>query len=143
MSATLYEADFYAWTQETAAQLQRGELGAIDMQALIEEVIDLGNRHKDAIESLLTVLFCHMLKWDYQPARQSRSWVLSIEASRAAIHRRLRKTPSLKPAVAELLPDAYAAAVFQAAEQTGLELKAFPDVCPYSQDEVFTRQFAL
>ncbi len=84
-----------------------------------------------------------MLKWDYQPHRRSRSWVLSILEARNGIAKRVRRMPSLEPAVRELLPDAYEDAVFVAALKTGLDTKCFPPVCPYSIEETYNREFSF
>ncbi len=143
MISILYETDFYAWTQQTAEQLQRGELGAIDMAALIEEVIDLGGRHKDQLESRLMILIAHMLKWDYQPSKRSNSWRGTIRVQRNRIQRQLRKMPSLRPAISEVIAEAYEDAIALAMEETSLPESTFPTLCPYTVNEIFDRDFSL
>ena len=41
-SATLYEQDFYAWTQTTAALIRAGKWCDLDPESLAEEVVSLG-----------------------------------------------------------------------------------------------------
>ena len=76
---SLYEADFFQWTQETSDRLRRGEFATIDVPALVEEVEDLGKRQKSALQSRLAVLIGHLLKWDQQPEKRSKSWRATIE----------------------------------------------------------------
>lgn len=136
----LYEADFYQWTQDTAGRLRRGEFTQIDVAALVEEVEDLGKREKSAIQSRLTVLMGHLLKWDCQPANRSRSWQATIELQRTRIERLLKQSPSLRPFVSQSLHESYAEAVLLAIKDTGLDRKMFPETCPYSLDEILSKK---
>lgn len=63
---SLYEKDFVAWSDEQALLLEQQRYEELDLANLVEEVKDLGNRHRDAIESQLTRLLMHLLKWHYQ-----------------------------------------------------------------------------
>jgi hypothetical protein len=140
----LYEADYYRWTQDTSERLRRGEFTKIDVSALVDEVEDLGKRERSALESRLAVLICHLLKWDCQPAKRSRSWQATIELQRTRVERLLRQSPSLRPFAAEALPEVYAEAVLRAIKETGLDRKAFPDACPYSLEEILrTKEVAV
>jgi len=131
-SVKLYEADYYRWTQDTSERLRRGEFSEIDVSSLVEEVEDLGKRERSALESRLAVVICHLLKWDRQPAKRSRSWQATIELQRNRVERLLRQSPSLRPFAAEALPEIYAEAVLRAIKETGLDRKAFPAECPYT-----------
>ena len=77
-----YEQDFYGWTQEQAALLRGGQLHALDIANLIEEIEAMGRSEKRELQSRLMVLLVHLLKWKYQPARRGRSWQLTIEGQR-------------------------------------------------------------
>ena len=138
----LYETDFFAWTQATAQQLRSGNFEAIDMEELIDEVIDLGNRHKEQLESRLTILIAHLLKWDHQPQRRSNSWRGTIRLQRNRIQRLLLKMPSLRASIPEVLPEAYEDALALAVQETSLEETTFPAVCPYTLDEILSREVA-
>jgi hypothetical protein len=133
-----YDADFFRWTQETSDQLRRGEFAQIDVSSLVEEVEDLGKREKSALQRHVAVLISHLLKWDLQPAKRSRSWQATIELQRARIDRLLKQSPSLRPFLAETLPDAYAEAILLAIKDTGLDRKTFADTCPYSATEILS-----
>src|SRR5712691_1604691 len=98
----LYETDFYQWTQDTSDRLRRGEFTQIDVAALVEEVENLGKSEKSALQSRLAVLISHLLKWDCQSARRSRSWQATIEVQRSRIERLLKQSPSLRPFLSEI-----------------------------------------
>ncbi len=132
----LYEADFYRWTQDTSDRLRRGEFTEIDLSALVEEVEDLGKREKNALESRLSVLICHLLKWDLQPGKRSNSWQATIALQRSRVERLLKQSPSLGPFLREALPGAYADAVLRTIQETGLDRKAFVETCPYGIEEI-------
>jgi hypothetical protein len=67
---SLYEQDFYQWTQEQAALLRAGALSQLDMANLIEEVESMGRSQKKELSSRLSVLITHLLKWEFQPEFQ-------------------------------------------------------------------------
>jgi Domain of unknown function DUF29 len=74
--AELYEQDFYLWCLETCASLGAGEFDAIDVHHLIEEIRDLGNNVRSALESDLGIVVLHLLKWQYQPGGRQDSYKL-------------------------------------------------------------------
>jgi len=84
----------------------------------------------------------HVLKWDHQPARRSRSWALSIKQQRFEINNVLDDNPGLKPRVAEAIARAYRGARIDAAKETGLDEDQFPANCPYSFDDITKRSFS-
>ena len=45
-SHSLYEVDFYAWTQRQGALLREGRFSELDMTNLIEEIESLGRSEK-------------------------------------------------------------------------------------------------
>ena len=138
-----YMRDFYSWLMEQARLVREGRWDAVDRENLAEEIESLGREQFNKLESALRVLLLHILKWDHQPARRSRSWVLSIDAQRTELEDVLSDNPGLKPRIAEALARGYRKARIDAAKETGLEKAAFPETCPYSFDEITTRTFAV
>jgi hypothetical protein len=136
-----YEEDFYAWTVEQARLLRSGKLSSIDIENIAEEIESLGRSDKRAIESRLTLLLTHFLKWQAQPRLRSTSWSGTIREQRRRIEKLLRESPSLRPFVGEVLAEAYADAREDAADETGLPETDFPAECPFSADEVMSRSF--
>ena len=98
---SLYDQDFYQWTQEQAGLLKIGALSQLDVENLIEEIESMGKSQKKELISRLTVLIAHLLKWDYQPERRGRSWELTIKAQRVQIRRHISENPSFKINAAE------------------------------------------
>ena len=138
---TEYERDFYSWLAEQAHLLRESRFDALDRENLAEEIESLGREQFNKLESALRVLLTHILKWDHQPRRRSRSWVLSIEAQRIQVENVLSDNPGLKPRLPEAIARGYRSARVEAANETGLETSAFPQTCPYSFDELMSREF--
>jgi Domain of unknown function DUF29 len=93
---TTYETDVIAWANEQAALLRSGQLSAIDIEHIAEEILDVGKSEQRELASRMAVLLAHLLKWEFQPVRRSRSWELTIKEQRKAIAIHLRQVPSLK-----------------------------------------------
>jgi Domain of unknown function DUF29 len=140
-NAVGYEEDFYAWTVEQARLLRAGEFSAIDVENIAEEIESMGRSDQREIKSRLIVLLAYLLKWQLQPERQSRSWSATIREQRRKVEELLSESPSLRPAILEILPVAYADAREDAAEESGLAETAFPEACPFTPDEVLSRTF--
>lgn len=131
MGASLYQRDFYAWANEQAALLRAGRLGEADAANLAEEIEGMGRSEQQQLESRLTVLLLHLLKWRHQPNLRGNSWRLTIKEQRGRIIRHLRKNPSLKAALGETIADAYTDARIGAERETGLAEETFPVACPF------------
>ena len=120
-----YEKDFYAWTVEQTRLLRSGELSALDIENIAEEIESMGRRDRREIKSRLIVLLCHLLKWRMQPQMRSPSWSATIREQRRKIDELLGESPSLRPTLPEIPPPAYAEAREDAAAETGLAETAF------------------
>jgi ribosomal protein L29 len=136
-----YDEDFYAWTVEQARLLRLGDLSAIDVANIAEEIESMGRSDRRALESRLTVLLTHLLKWRIQSRMRSSSWSGTIGEQRRRIAKLLRESPSLRPFVDESLTEAYGDAREAASNQTGLPETEFPTECPFTPDEVLSRSF--
>jgi hypothetical protein len=128
---TLYDADFYTWTQAQAAALRAKDFAALDLAHLAEEIESLGIADEHAITRQLQRLLLHLLKWRYQPTHRTPSWRRSIRQARDAIADRLARSPGLRDYPAGRLPLAYRRARRDAADETGLPLATFPATCPW------------
>ncbi len=139
--AALYERDFYAWTQRQAALFRARQPAAYDWDNIAEEIESLGRSEQSEIENRIEVLLHHLLKWQFQPAQRSRSWLGTIDEQRRRIEKIVRKSPSLKPYPSTTLDEAYADARAAAAIETGLAFESFPADCPYAISQVLDREF--
>ena len=142
-NAELYEEDFYAWTQTTAALIREGKWHDLDREAVAEEIESLGKSDWRELASRIAVLLRHLLKWRYQPERRQRgrSWRSTIWEQRSRLRRLLRQSPSLAPLVPLTLQEEYAEARQRASEETGLPLATFPPACPWTAEQVLDVDF--
>ena len=134
-----YERDLYGWATEQAALLRAGRIAEADALNIAEELDDVGNEQYDRLESALRLILLHLLKWDHQPERRSRSWWAGITVQRNHVRRLLRKNPGLKAHIKSATADAYEDARVEAAAQTRLDPRKLPAQCRYSWDDIMGR----
>lgn len=139
--AELYDQDFFAWTQRTAARLRAGQLQAVDLEHLATEIEDMGKRDLKELNSRMQVLLMHLLKWQLQSARRAPSWQATMITQRLEIDAILRQSPSLRAKLASELGYNYAGAVKRAVPETGLDVGEFPPVCPFTLDQILDEHF--
>ena len=133
------QADLYSWAVRQAELLRAGRLSEIDPVAIAEEIDDVGEEQYYRLESALRVLMLHLLKWEHQPDRRSRSWVITIREQRRRASRQLRRNPGLKSQLEEALAAAYDDARDEAARETGLPTRTFPASRPFDYAEIMER----
>jgi Domain of unknown function DUF29 len=136
--ATAYETDIIAWSKEQANLLRSGKLSAIDIEHIAEEIEDVGKSEQRELANRMAVLLSHLLKWQYQPERQSGSWQRTIKEQRKAIARRIKNTPSLKTSLndPEWFEDAWGDAVSMTIIETGIS--SFPEICPWTVENIMS-----
>ena len=139
--ATNYEQDLVAWALENAALLRTGRLDEIDAAHIAEELEDLGKSERRALGSHLRNLVMHLLKWQFQPGLRSGSWRSSINNARAEIAEILEDSPSLGATASQLLAKGYDLARRNAISETGLAPSVFPQLNPYSLEQVLSDDF--
>jgi hypothetical protein len=137
--ATDYDTDVLAWAQEQARFLRTGAWSRLDIEHLADEIAGIGRSERHALTSALSVILLHLLKWDHQPTRWSRSWVTSIRTQCSVVQERLDDSPSLRSQIDRLVARAYHRARIEAAGETGLDEETFPKECPYVWDAIMTR----
>jgi hypothetical protein len=141
MSATLYDLDFYQWTQSQSDLLRVEEWEQLDWQHIAEEIESLGKKDKRQVQSRLAVLITHLLKWEYQPEKRSPSWRKTLKEQRFRLMLILNDSPSLKVGLPEFVAVVYPYAVENAADETGLDRRLFPVVCSYRIEQVLDPVF--
>ena len=142
METTLYEQDFYLWTQTTAELLKQQKFDAVDWGNLIEEIETLGRSEKRAVRSHLVILLQHLLKWQFQSERRSRSWQNSIDNDREELSELLADNASLSGSfLLESLPESYTKSRKKASYETTIYLENFPEECPYSLEEILHPEY--
>lgn len=141
MKDNLYEKDFYSWIRGQIDILKAGKYEMADIENIIEELEDMGNKNADSIESFFVVIVTHLLKWQYQSDHRSNSWKGSITNGRTRIRRILKKNPGLKSILDELYSDVYSDALAMAVAETGIEISKFPSTNPWSKEEVMSLEY--
>jgi hypothetical protein len=137
----LYESDFNLWIEATAQLLREGRLTELDVANLIAEVESMSNSDKRALSSDLVVVLLHLLKWQYQPNKRTRSWEKTIAEHRRRIDECFESSPSLRNYFQQIFDKCYQNARKQAKIETGLSLKCFPGVCPFTVEQVLNEDF--
>ncbi|MBD2598565.1 DUF29 domain-containing protein [Nostoc spongiaeforme FACHB-130] len=137
----LYETDFYAWSQQQADLLRHQQWHQLDLSNLIEEIKSLGRKERQELRNRLSILIAHLLKWEYQSTKRSRSWLATIRIQRLDTAEILAENPSLQSYLLEIVEKAYIKAIALAAGETNLPIKTFPHNCPYSLEEILSDRF--
>ena len=139
--ASTYESDVVAWANEQAALLRSGNLSALDIKHIAEEIEDVGKSEQRELANRMAILLTHLLKWGFQKDRRGASWQKTIVHQRNAIARRLKKTPSLQSDLSdpEWLEDVWGDAEDQAMKDTGIT--NLPSQCPWSMAQVLSSDF--
>lgn len=140
-TSDLYETDFYAWTQEQVNLLKTQQLNRLDRCNLIEEIETLGRKERQELRNRLGVLLGHLLKWQFQSEKRSNSWLGTIREQRIQIKLLLQDSPSLKPYLSQGFLDAYELGLALAIKETQLDEQVFPEVCPYTPEQVINAEF--
>lgn len=133
---TLYDQDYYLWIEKTVEQLSNNQFQEIDLQNLIAELESMGRSEKRSVQSNLTVLLMHLLKYKYQPNKRSRSWRSTIVEHRRRLLILFKDSPSLKGYGQEIFAECYQDARQDGATETQLKISVFPDECPFNLEVV-------
>lgn len=138
---TLYEDDIIAWAEQQAALLRRGLWSQLDIDNIAEEIEDVGKSEKRELQSRLSILTSHLLKWKFQPTRRTHSWQSTIREQRAAIRQDIKKMPSLKSLMrnSHWLAGMYRRALVDTYAETSLP--ALPNESPWTITEILTEEF--
>jgi hypothetical protein len=133
--SALYTEDETAWLEAMAALIHRGELASFDLDNLAEYLSDMARRDRREVKSRLTTLLVHLLKWEFQKDKRSRSWRTTVLAQSQELSD-LAGQGVLRAHAQAVLSDAYKNAVNLAAAETGLAKASFPTSCPYTVEQL-------
>jgi len=136
-----YDRDFYAWITQNVELLRRGHAAEADWEHIADELESMGKRDLRQLRSRLQVLVMHLLKWKYQPEKQSKSWVATIDHQRDEIEALLLDSPSLRGELGDALGTIYPKAVRDACRETELPKTRFPESCPFGMAEILDPGF--
>jgi hypothetical protein len=132
-----HDSDFYAWALHNAQLLREGAFNQLDAEQIAEELESMSASERRELLNRLQVLILHLLKFQYQPERRSKSWLLTINHQRTAIERLLEQSPSLRRVLdADALVKVYGKALRDAVIETDLDRHLFPVDCPYRLEQI-------
>ena len=137
----LYEDDFVSWTERQAAHLREGRLDLVDLANIAEEIESLGKSQISALRAAYRLIAMHLLKLMRQPEKASASWENTINRERGNVAELIEDNPGMKPRRATLFAKAYVTARADAAFETGIDVRRFPEVSPFTLDEVESKAF--
>ena len=136
-----YEEDFYGWISTSIMLLKQKRFGEMDIDHLIEELEDMVSSNETQMINRLTLILSHLLKWQFQPNLRGHSWIYTIREQRKRSKIHIRKNPSIKSKINEIVFDAYDIAISEAAKETGLNEDTFPIQCPYTLEQIMNDEF--
>ncbi len=141
--AKRYESDFVEWLFDQADRLRRRGPSGIDGDNIAEELETLGRSERRALRSHMRNRLIHMIKWEFQPERRSRSCYASLRTSLSGMEDKIAISPSLgtKEYLQTVLDEIYPEARAQALRETGLSPEAVMVRCPFAVDQIFDATF--
>jgi hypothetical protein len=135
---SLYDEDFFAWTQEQAKLLRRGSAAAnrLDFDLIAEEIEDLGKSELHTVQSLCEHIIEHLLKLEYtgldEPARH---WRQEITEWRIQVEKKQTRSIIAKLDLAARYRTALRMLRNAEDDVPGL-LTRVPAECPYTLDQI-------
>jgi hypothetical protein len=140
---TLYDTDFYAWTVEQCQLLKNGDFQHLDIINLMEEIESLGKQQRQELRNRLGVLIGHLLKWDYQPKKRSKSWRVTIQIQRREILDLLEDNPSLKSYLEMAMAKGHRAGLDLVVKETPLKYRDLPPEPIYTLEQLLDPSFPV
>jgi hypothetical protein len=138
MTTVSYETDIVAWANQQAWLVRNRKFDLLDLEHIAEEIEDVGKSEQRELANRMAVLLHHLLKWQYEPARQGTSWRLTIKHQREKVKRRLKNTPSLKQCLKDedWWADAWNDALDETEKETGIAIEKLPETCPWTIEQI-------
>jgi len=116
----------------TSGQIEQAQLG---LQTLIDA---MSRSDRRAMESFLTLLMAHIIKWKSQPEKRSVSWAKTILNARREIKRIQRDSPSLNRTYLESI---WNECFNDARQDAELDMQKKSTIETLSWDEVFSESY--
>lgn len=125
--------DGYKWAKETAQALRTGNLSAVDMDSLIDEIESVYTGMERQLSEYLEDVFKAKLHLDYVNAEDSVA-DLSLTNALTELNNLLWAAPSVSEAVTdEVIDEAYQNIRRRVVSATG---KQIPEKCPYTRESI-------
>ena len=142
MTTKLYETDFSKWAVAQADILRDGDLADLDLDNLIEEIEDMAGRHRDELHSRFRQIMEHLLKMQCEPESLAvNGWRREIQAYRLDLRHMLKRNASLRATAGDYVAEAYEAARILASTGSKCSVEDFPEICPWTSDQLLDPNF--
>lgn len=141
MGTTLYEKDFHAWARQETEVIRAGQVTELDFEHIAEKLEAMTKSESRELTSRLAVLISHLLKWQLQLGKRSRSWRSTMDVQRTDIMDLLEDSPSLRHEIEKKIERAYTKARILAEAETGMECETFQETCPFLFSEIVNQDF--
>ncbi len=129
------------WIEQTLVLLRQGNLRDLDLVNLLEEIEDMGNSQKEALESNLEIVLMHLLKYKCRPDKRSNSWRYTLLEHRCRLQKAFKTSPSLKRHFLAEFTEAYETARELAGAETGLDINLFPLDSPFTPEQKIDKDY--
>lgn len=146
--ASLYETDFYAWTQEQSDKLRRLLTTRtnldLDIENIAEEIDSMGRSNRHQLVNRLAELDEHLMKLAFSLAWEPRrQWKKSVTGQRYSIAKLLRQNPSLRRELPASLEAAHEDALreFDQDKLIRLNMNELPGLCPFELDDMLNDEW--
>ena len=134
------ELEYDRWLEEQIEILRQGRFENLDVANLIEELSALGRAEKSAVKSLVYQILLHLLLIDYwkeESDYNKNHWLAEVNAFQIQLEDKL--TVNLTKLAEDNLSRLYAKARKNAVRKSGLPVERFPDLCPYTLEDIKDR----
>ena len=155
-AADLYNSDIYSWSAKQAAALRRRDFAAVDWDNVIEEIEDVGGRHRDAWTSLCSRTIEHLLAIEHHhkaSKEELKGWAAEVRGFRRKMARLIINNNGLQGQYRSMFAEAWKDAREEACERLagydqehnplldeGVALRrhddSLPQDCPYRLEDV-------
>jgi hypothetical protein len=135
------DEDQILWLDEMADYVKKLQLPELASTGLYEYLVEMGNSEKRELDSQIVRLLKHLLKFRFQPERQTPSWAETCDNAREEILISLRRNKSFKKRFMPKLlldPELYALAKRGAEKETKVKM---PLENPFTAQEIMDDDF--
>ncbi|PSR17713.1 hypothetical protein C8255_11220 [filamentous cyanobacterium CCP3] len=89
----------------------------------------------------LGILLGHLLKWEFQAERRSKSWIATLREQRREINNLLKESPSLKPYLPEAIAAGFQSGLDLVVREAPLTYDDLPPNCSYTAQQILSSDY--
>jgi Domain of unknown function DUF29 len=138
------DQDFHGWLLDQAAALRQRDYESVDWDNLAEEIEGMAAQQRRELKARLVTLLVHLLKLKFEPGEiwRHNGWRNTIVEDRRQILFILEDSPGVFQGKRdEVVAVCYRLARKDAARAADLLVDTFPEVCPWSYEQVIDDDF--